>query len=146
MIFENKEKIISRGQKVTDTIIESISDAEGVIGNIFDGVYNKEEILQTFEFISKQQEVDTDFTRSVFSNCGMLEWCYQDLDGFYKACYFDLILLLDLYVGGDYDTIVISPTHHTRIPSNKGIHKGMKKILDSYKNLLKEFKNSAIDS
>lgn len=140
MIFQSPERIISKGLK-DDTITVFDDDSiRDVISHIFDGVHNRREIIGAFSKIEEIQEVDFGYVKELFDSCGMSKWYFQDLDGGFKIMSVYLMRLLELNTSTDMETIVICPSHHTPTPSNKGISKGMKTILDEYKSLLKEFK------
>lgn len=141
MIFQNSEKMISRGIKPTEITELNETIIKDVITHLFDGSYNRKEILTTLAEIEVKQTKDFGYVKELFDECGRDKWYYQGLDGGFKVMSTHLILLLNLYESDDLDTIVICPSHHNPIPSNKGISKGMKEIINEYKELLNEFKS-----
>lgn len=141
MIFSNEHKIISRGRKATE--IEKLDDTviKDVLSNLFNGKYNRQEILWVLLELEQIQSKDGVYVKNILNEVGLSNWYYQHLDGSFKIKNTAIIVLLELNISDDFDTVVIGETSRTDgVESIKNVKKDMDTIIGTYKEFMKEFK------
>lgn len=141
MIFSNEHKIISRGRKATE--IEKVDNTiiKEVLKNLFNGKYNRKEILQVLSKVEQIQKKDPLYVKKILDEIGLSNWYYQHLDGGFKLKCATIINLLELNTSDDFDTVVIGETSRTDgVESIKNVKKDMDTIIGTYKEFMKEFK------
>ncbi len=135
MIFKNT--VLSRGLKETTVEVFDDNTILDILKNIFDGKYNRAEIVRTLAIL----EVRNNEIESFFDEAGLSYWYYNDLENKTRIKSMELIVLLELNNFEDERTIVIPHNKRNGRTYAKDISKDMKSIKDEYKNLVKEYKN-----
>ncbi|BAV39404.1 hypothetical protein BPT24_287 [Tenacibaculum phage pT24] len=133
-----KKEPLFRGKK-KDTIIDYTDDEiKDVLRNIFDGVYNKGEILKTLSIM----ECRTDDIKPFFDECGLEGWYYLDLQDVFRVMSANFIIKLELDKGERTDTITIQRGRRGKQLYVRDITDDFNSITDKFKDLLKQFNDA----
>lgn len=138
MVFEDGIEVIARGRKETTVTSFNKESVSVVLCSIFDGLFNKKEIIESLDWL----ENNLCYVKELMDNADLKKWYYQDMGGNYRIQYNKFILRLGLNDSDDLDTVVLGETERDRKPMAKDTTNDMKKVLGSYKKLMKEFNDA----